>query len=109
MLDYNSFEKEYHHNGELFGNFQINYIADEIQMKHLRLNSRTVRQNITYHCRNSNAYKNADGKEMTFVKFMSDDQVEMHRGSHSKNQPKVLLDGCNVSVMFQFCFLGFFL
>lgn len=75
---------------------KVDYIADEIQFRHLRMNSMKVRQNITYHCRNSHAFKDAQGKEKTFVKFMSEDNVEMYNSAHFKNQPKVLFDGCNV-------------
>lgn len=75
---------------------KVDYVADVVQMRHLRMNSQRVRQNITYHCRNSHAFKNANGKEETFVKFMNDDSVEMHRGAHAKNRPKVISDGCNV-------------
>ena len=56
-----------------------------------------VRQNVTYHCRNSNAFKTSSGKAKTFVKIMSSDAVEMHIGAQKKNQPKILSDGCNVS------------
>ena len=66
-------------------------------MRHLRLDSVRVRQNVTYNCRNSHAHKNLIGKEMNFVKLMSDDKVEMHKDSHMKNKPKIISDGCNVS------------
>ena len=36
---------------------QIDYVADETQLRHLRLNSLSVRQNVTYHCKNSHAFK----------------------------------------------------
>ena len=75
---------------------KVDYVADEIQFRHIRLNSMKVRQNVTYHCRNSHAYKTSEGKEKTFVKLMSSDAVEMHNGAHKKNQPKVLSDGCKV-------------
>ena len=77
--------------------FKIEYITDETQMRHLRLNSLSVRQNVTYHCKNSHAFKTADGGSKSYLKLMSSDNVEMHKDSHIKNRPKVLQDGCHVS------------
>ncbi len=75
---------------------QIDYTADEIQLRHLRMNSVRVRQNVTYHCRNSHAFKESHGKDMAFIKFMNADGVEMHTDAHPVNRPKVIMDGCNV-------------
>jgi len=75
---------------------KIEYITDETQMRHLRLNSLSVRQNVTYHCKNSHAFKTADGGSKSYLKLMSSDNVEMHKDSHIKNRPKVLQDGCHV-------------
>ena len=68
-------------------------------MRHLRLHSLSVRQNITYHCKNSHAFENAEGGKMTYLKFMSSDNVEMHKDVHKKNQPRILKDGCHVSTV----------
>ena len=60
------------------------------------MNSRRIRQNVTYHCRNSHAVKNDKGKEMTFIKLQGD--VDMTVKSHPKIRPRVIVDGCNVSI-----------
>ena len=66
---------------------KVDYVAGEVQLRHLRLNSMKVRQNVTYHCKNS---------EAMHMKLMSADGIEMHLNSHKKNQPKILSDGCRV-------------
>ena len=69
-------------------------------MRHLRLNSLSVRQNVTYHCKDSHAFGNADGGKRNYLKLMSSDSVEMHKDAHFKNRPKVLKDGCHVRFFF---------
>ena len=79
-------------------------------MRHLRLDSVVGRQNVTYHCKNSHAYEDNSGRKMNFIKMMSNDNVEMHKDSHSRNQPTVLSDGCKVSQAVRFlCKLSFFM
>ena len=62
----------------------------------MRLNSMTVRQNITYHCKNSHAHKDAFGKTTTpYFKVMSNDFIEVSTVSNRRNQLKVLKDECS--------------
>lgn len=61
----------------------------------MRLNSNSVRQNITYHCRNSHAHKDSFGNETPYIKVLSNDELEIHTAGHIKNRLKVLSDECN--------------
>ena len=61
----------------------------------MRMNSDSVRQTVTYHCRNSHANLDAYGRKQTFVKIMSNDDLEIHTSSHHKHQLKALKDECS--------------
>lgn len=52
----------------------INYGMNQVQMKFLRLLSRSASQNITYHCYNSRAWEEEDGH--TF-KVKGDNELEL--------------------------------
>ena len=56
-----------------------------------------VRQNVTYHCKNS---------EAKHMKLKSADGIDMHTGAHMKNQPKILFDGCKVRSLLFLIFIG---
>ena len=55
----------------------------------------TVRQNITYHCKNSHAHTDSFGNTKPFVKVMSNDLLEVTTDSHHKNKLRVVKDECN--------------
>jgi len=59
------------------------------------MNSMSVRQNITYHCKNSHAHQDSFGKTGSYFKVMSNDFIEVSTDSHHKNRLKVLKDECN--------------
>jgi len=74
---------------------EFNYPANAVQLRYMRLNSNLVRQNITYHCKNSHANRDSFGNESPYVKIMSNDELEIHSSSHIKNRLKVLKDECS--------------
>merc|ERR1712121_509173 len=59
------------------------------------MNSRRIRQNITYHCRNSHAVKNDKGVDTAFIKLRGD-HSDLSINSHPRVRPTILTDGCNV-------------
>ena len=69
------------------------YTADHTQMAFLRLLSRLVHQNITYHCQNSRAW---DENTMESVKLIGNDMEEIRMNS-PRLKPIVHLNECNVS------------
>lgn len=71
--------------------FQFTY-ADEVQMTFLRLLSTHVRQEITYHCKNSLAF---DGKQKS-INLRGENDIEINMKSPSKYRPKIIEDGCQV-------------
>ncbi|WP_395241554.1 hypothetical protein [Salmonella sp. s51933] len=65
--------------------------ADEIQMDFLRLLSNSVRQRITYHCRNSVALHK--GKS---INMRGENGVEINMMSHRSYRPTMIEDGCKI-------------
>ena len=61
----------------------------------MRLNSDFIRQNITYHCKNSHAHKDSFGNTTPYFKILSEDDLEIHAESHIKNRLNVLKDECH--------------
>ena len=64
-----------------------------VQMKFLRLLSRTVYQNITYHCYNSQAWDEEEGRT---IKVQGDNEMDLT--SLMKTKPLVLKNECKVKV-----------
>ena len=64
---------------------------DQMQMRFLRLLSRSVSQNITYHCYNSRAWDD-DGHT---IKLQGDDEMELT--ASEKTKPVVVKNGCEVN------------
>jgi len=62
-------------------------------MKFLRLLSRTVYQNITYHCYNSRVWDEEEGRT---IKLQGDNEMELT--SLIKTKPLVLKNECKVKV-----------
>jgi hypothetical protein len=66
---------------------ELQYEAHSVQMDLLRIDSSKVRQNVTYHCRNSNAH----------IMIMSDDDNKMMTNGHHTNRLNVISkDGCKL-------------
>lgn len=73
---------------------QINYSMIPVQMKFLRLLSRSVYQNITYHCYNSRAWDEQEGRT---IRLQGDNEMELT--NFLKTKPIVLKNGCKVKVL----------
>lgn len=71
---------------------RIEYRATPTQLLFLRLEHSNVRQNMTYNCKNAHAHKDASGQERMFMKFLSDDEMEMS----TEDSMEVMSDGCSV-------------
>ena len=67
---------------------------NSIQMQFLRLLSRSVSQNITYHCLNSRAWEDVDGLT---IKLQGDNDMELT--SSEKTRPVVVTNECKVNAI----------
>ena len=65
-----------------------------VQMKFLRLLSRRITQNVTYHCYNSRAW-DEDGDRT--IKLQGENDMELTSSDHTR--PKVITNNCDVSKM----------
>ncbi|XP_078378137.1 uncharacterized protein LOC144661308 isoform X1 [Oculina patagonica] len=70
----------------------INYNMIPVQMTFLRLLSRSVSQNITYHCYNSHAWKDEESRT---IKLQGDNEMELT--SFAKTKPVVLKNECKAA------------
>ena len=76
----------------------ILYAADVRQLNIMKLFSRRAKQNITYNCRNSNAWKTVKNTIHKTIKIRSDNDVDIHGLSKDKYiKPRIVLDECKVS------------
>uniref|UniRef100_UPI00398EFA01 collagen alpha-1(II) chain-like n=1 Tax=Pristiophorus japonicus TaxID=55135 RepID=UPI00398EFA01 len=99
----NSNEKKHIWFGEsMDGGFQFSYgdqsLSEdmEIQMGFLHVLSTQASQNVTYHCKNSIAYLDADtGNVNNALKLMSWADIELKAEGNSKFTYNVLQDGCS--------------
>ena len=66
--------------------------GDEIQMTFLRLLSNSVRQQITYHCKNSMAF---DGVKQS-ISLTGENEIDINMNSPSKYRPTIIADDCKV-------------
>ena len=67
---------------------------NSVQMQFLRLLSRSVSQNITYHCLNSRAWEDDDGRS---IKLQGDNDMELT--SSEKTKPVVVTNECKVNAI----------
>ena len=67
---------------------------NSVQMQFLRLLSRSVSQNITYHCLNSRAWEDVDGLT---IKLQGDNDMELT--SSEKTRPVVVTNECKVNAI----------
>ena len=65
---------------------------NSVQMQFLRLLSRSVSQNITYHCLNSRAWEDVDGLT---IKLQGDNDMELTNSE--KTKPVVVTNECKVN------------
>lgn len=70
---------------------EIEYNSNSIQMNFLRVFSRRGYQNVTYHCRNSHAWRSRDS-----IKLVGSNEVEYHKRSPTSIRPTVALNDCNM-------------
>ena len=64
-----------------------------VQMRFLRLLSRRVSQNITYHCYNSLAWEDDESRT---IKLQGENEMELT--SYDRTKPVVLKNGCKVTI-----------
>ena len=76
---------------------------NSVQMQFLRLLSRSVSQNITYHCLNSRAWEDDDGLT---IKLQGDNDMELT--SSEKTKPLVVTNECKVNVNKTSAYLTYF-
>ena len=55
-----------------------------------------VRQNMTYHCKNSYAHKDKNGTIMSFIKLLTNDEMELTTTSGKRNRLNVKKDKCSM-------------
>lgn len=67
---------------------------NSVQMQFLRLLSRSVSQNITYHCLNSRVWEDVDGLT---IKLQGDNDMELT--SSEKTRPVVVTNECKVNAI----------
>jgi hypothetical protein len=74
---------------------QVMYAPRATQWNSLRLDHSHVRQNATYKCKNSPAYRTSEGGKHTFIKFLASDSQEV-TAFGKRNKMVVLKDDCHV-------------
>jgi len=70
---------------------EIDYKLDFGQLKFLRLSSTTVKQNITYHCRNTHAWESSSS-----IKILTNSEEELNSLTPSASKPTVLKNECTM-------------
>merc|ERR1719462_883716 len=74
---------------------QVMYEPRPTQWNSLRLDHTRARQNVTYNCKNSPAYRTIEGGKHTFVKFLASDSQEV-TAFGKRNKMEVLKDDCHM-------------
>jgi hypothetical protein len=72
-------------------NEEIAYNADQVALRYMRLNSMSVRQTFTYHCRNQHASTDASGNKGSYVMVKGANGAEID----STSGMAVINDECN--------------
>lgn len=81
---------------DLNTNDEIAYDADEIALRYMRLNSMSVRQNITYKCRNQHAHRDSNGDKDRYVMIKTADGAEVDTDNNRNSMfLDVIKDECN--------------
>jgi len=75
---------------------EILYQPSVTQWKSMKLDKKFVRQNVTYMCMNSPAHKTMEGDMKAFVKFRSNNKMELSTMGSRKNKMSVLEDQCYI-------------
>merc|ERR1712212_738335 len=70
---------------------EIDYKLNYGQLKFLRLASKTVKQNITYHCKNYKAWDSSHS-----MKLMTHTDEELDSSRYSPFKPKVIKNDCQM-------------
>merc|ERR1712227_726847 len=70
------------------------YQPSVTQWKNLKIGKSSVRQNVTYICKNSAAHKTMEGETKSFIKLLSNNHKELHTLGNRKNRLNVLEDQC---------------
>lgn len=74
---------------DLNTNDEIAYDADTVALRYMRLNSMSVRQNITYKCRNQHAHLDSNNKQGSYVMIKTADGNEI---DSTQDSGKLVLD-----------------
>jgi len=74
------------------GGYNINYKADSNQLSFLQLLSGRAAQTITFHCKNTVAFRNPRGNTRSALSLMSWNDLEIKKGGKFKYE--VVEDGC---------------
>lgn len=83
--------------GEVHNGMKITYKADSNQLGHLQLLSTHATQNITYHCKNSVAYRdNTKNSYRRSLKLLAWNDAELTAKGSQRLRYEALEDGCQV-------------
>merc|ERR1712142_364832 len=74
---------------------EVMYEPRPTQWNSLRLDHAHARQNVTYNCKNSHAYRTANGGKNTFIKFLASDSQEL-TAFGKRDKMVVLKDDCHM-------------
>jgi len=74
---------------------KITYPSSRSQFAFLRMEHTHAHQNMTYHCKNSHAHQDSKKHVKSYVKVMTNSEVEMTTASKNFHL-KVVTDGCTV-------------
>merc|ERR1712221_53330 len=74
---------------------QVMYEPRPTQWNSLRLDHTHARQNVTYNCKNSLAYRTVEGGKHTFLKFLASDSQEV-TAFGKRDKMNVLKDECHM-------------
>lgn len=91
---------------EVHNGMKLTYKAESNQLAHLQMLSTHASQNITYHCKNSIGYFNAEKKHYRqAVKLLAWNDAELTAKHSQQLRYEVTEDGCKVRNKY-FCFFS---